>query len=74
MPHLTGKKYGDQLFDHIVKLGQEQGQKWLWLEVLEQNTSAIKFYARKGIKWQKDILFTSPKQQSTMYIMTKNLV
>ncbi|OTA15915.1 GNAT family acetyltransferase [Xenorhabdus vietnamensis] len=73
MPNLTGQKYGDQLFDHIMKLTHEQGQKWLWLEVLEQNTSAIKFYIRKGMKWQKSILYTSPKQQSTVYIMAKNL-
>lgn len=74
MPYLTGQKYGDQLFDHIVKLGQEQGQKWLWLEVLEQNVSAIKFYARKGMKWHKNIIFTSPKQQSTIHIMAKKLI
>ncbi|MBC8953299.1 GNAT family N-acetyltransferase [Xenorhabdus sp. PB62.4] len=73
MPHLTGQKYGDQLFDHVVKIAQEQRQKWLWLEVLEQNESAIKFYVRKGMKWHKNIIFTSPKQQSAMYIMTKKL-
>ncbi|AOM41896.1 GNAT family N-acetyltransferase [Xenorhabdus hominickii] len=73
MPHLTGQKYGDQLFDHVVKLCQEQEQEWLWLEVLEQNTSAIKFYVRKGLKWQKNIIFSSPKQKSTMHIMVKRL-
>ncbi|CAM3743220.1 GNAT family N-acetyltransferase [Xenorhabdus thuongxuanensis] len=73
MPKLTGQKYGDQLFDHVVKFGHEQGEKWLWLEALEQNTSAIKFYVRKGMKRQKDIIFSSPKQQSTMHIMAKKL-
>ncbi|MDC9594400.1 GNAT family N-acetyltransferase [Xenorhabdus sp. IM139775] len=73
MPTLTGQKQGDQLFDHAVKFGHEQGQKWLWLEVLAQNTSAIKFYVRKGLEWQKDIIFSSPKQQSTMHIMAKHL-
>ncbi|MBD2800130.1 GNAT family N-acetyltransferase [Xenorhabdus sp. M] len=72
-PHLTGKKYGDQLFDHIVAFGQERGQKWLWLEVLEKNPKAIRFYARKGMEWQKDIIFSSETQQSTMHIMAKNL-
>ncbi|MDC9589101.1 GNAT family N-acetyltransferase [Xenorhabdus sp. XENO-10] len=73
MPNLTGQKYGDQLFNHIVKLAHKQGQKWLWLEVLEQNTSAIKFYVRKGMAWQKSTTFTNSKQQSTIYIMVKNL-
>ncbi|WP_237385763.1 GNAT family N-acetyltransferase [Xenorhabdus sp. Sc-CR9] len=73
MPNQTGKKYGDQLFEHIVKLGQEKKQKWLWLDVLEQNTSAIKFYARKGMKFQSSTLFTTPKQQSTMYLMARHL-
>ncbi|OTA20541.1 GNAT family acetyltransferase [Xenorhabdus beddingii] len=73
MPHLTGQKQGNLLFDHLVKLGRERGQKWLWLEVLEQNTSAIKFYVRKGMKWQKDIIFSSPKQRSTVHIMVKNI-
>ncbi|MDE1496034.1 GNAT family N-acetyltransferase [Xenorhabdus bovienii] len=71
MPHQTGQKYGEQLFDHIVKLGQEQGLQWLWLDVLEQNTLAIKFYKRKGMKWYKNIIFSSPKQKSTLHIMTK---
>ncbi|MDX7986112.1 GNAT family N-acetyltransferase [Xenorhabdus sp. 12] len=73
IPHLTGKKYGEQLFDHVVKLGREWEQKWLWLEVLENNKNAIKFYANKGMQKQKDIVFTSPKQQSTLHIMTKKL-
>ncbi|MDC9603600.1 GNAT family N-acetyltransferase [Xenorhabdus griffiniae] len=73
LPKLTGQKYGDQLFDHVVKFGHEQEQKWLWLEVLEQNTFAIKFYVRKGLKQQKDIIFSSPKQQSIMHIMAKKL-
>ncbi|PHM44837.1 GNAT family acetyltransferase [Xenorhabdus mauleonii] len=74
IPHLTGKNYGEQLFDHVVTLGQEWGQKWLWLEVLEKNKYAIKFYAKKGMTWQKDILFSSSKQQSTLHIMTKKLL
>ncbi|MBD2784591.1 GNAT family N-acetyltransferase [Xenorhabdus sp. DI] len=73
MPKLTGQKQGDQLFDHIVKFCHKQGEKWLWLEVMAQNTSAIKFYVRKGLKWQKDIIFSSPKQQSILHIMAKNL-
>ncbi|WP_319925403.1 GNAT family N-acetyltransferase [Xenorhabdus littoralis] len=73
MPYLTGQKQGGQLFDHVVKLGQKLEQKWLWLEVLENNKHAIKFYARKGMKWQKNILFSSQKQQSILHIMTKNL-
>ncbi|PHM74089.1 GNAT family N-acetyltransferase [Xenorhabdus kozodoii] len=73
MPKLTGQKYGDQLFEHVVKFGYEHAQKWLWLEVLAQNTFAIKFYLRQGLKRQKEIIFSSPKQQSTMHIMAKKL-
>ncbi|WP_446470240.1 GNAT family N-acetyltransferase [Xenorhabdus stockiae] len=73
LPHLTGQNYGQQMFDYVEKLGQEQGQKWLWLEVLESNKQARKFYEKNGMTWYRDIIFTSPKQQSTLHIMIKKI-
>ncbi|WP_340610145.1 GNAT family N-acetyltransferase [Xenorhabdus bharatensis] len=73
LPRLTGKNYGQQMFDYIEKLGQEQNQKWLWLEVLESNKQARKFYEKNAMKWFRDIIFTSPKQQSTLHIMIKEI-
>jgi ribosomal protein S18 acetylase RimI-like enzyme len=73
MPHFTGQKYGAQMFDYIEKLSREKKQKWLWLEVLEQNKSARKFYEKKNMRWYRNILFTSPKQQSILHIMVKSI-
>ncbi|PHM70852.1 GNAT family N-acetyltransferase [Xenorhabdus sp. KJ12.1] len=73
LPHLTGQNYGQKMFGHVEKLGQEQGQKWLWLEVLESNKQAKKFYEKNEMKWYRDIIFTSTKQQSTLHIMIKEI-
>lgn len=68
-PDATGKHYGKQIFDKVIKLAQTRGESFLWLEVLAQNERAIKFYDRQGLQHIKDEIFESASQQSIVRIM-----
>jgi ribosomal protein S18 acetylase RimI-like enzyme len=39
---------GSWLLDEIKSLGREEGKKYLWLGVWEENGEAIRFYKRHG--------------------------
>lgn len=43
-----GKGLGSWLLDEIKSLGREEGKKYLWLGVWEENGEAIRFYKRHG--------------------------
>lgn len=45
---LQGKGLGSWLLERMKSLGREEGKKYLWLGVWEENREAIRFYERHG--------------------------
>jgi len=43
-PAETGKNYGQVMFNEITDMARNRGKDYLWLEVLEQNAGAYRFY------------------------------
>ncbi|MBF6635955.1 GNAT family N-acetyltransferase [Rouxiella silvae] len=72
-PEETGKGYGRTIFDEISLLARAHGQTFLWLQVLQQNTGARRFYESLGMKHVKDEIFSSATQQSIVHVMGKIL-
>ncbi|MCT4709090.1 GNAT family N-acetyltransferase [Enterobacteriaceae bacterium H11S18] len=68
-PAETRKRYGQLMFDEITELARRRGKKFLWLEVLEQNDRACKFYSKLGMRHIKDTYFKTTSQQSRLKIM-----
>lgn len=68
-PTATGKHYGKLMFEECVMRAQKRGKKYLWLEVLDQNERAYRFYETQGMQHIKDIAFKTPSQQSMLKIM-----
>lgn len=70
---ITGKKMGQQLFDHIVQLSTAKHQHQLWLEVLKLNQRALAFYLRQGLSIVDEDVFQTASQKVEMWIMAKPL-
>ncbi len=73
LPGETRKGYGEQLLAEIERLAQQRGERFIWLEVLDANPNARRFYHRLGFKHLKDTLFSTASQQSTLHILGKPL-
>ena len=71
LPEETGKGYGEQLISEAIRLAQARGETFFWLEVLEDNLSAFRFYTRQGFRHLTDMPFTTPSQQKMLHIMGK---
>lgn len=69
LPDRVGKKYGAMLFEAVIAEVKKRGETFLWLEVLENNPRARKFYESQGMRHIKDVLFTSATQSSKVHIM-----
>ncbi|WP_192457575.1 GNAT family N-acetyltransferase [Musicola keenii] len=69
----TGQHYGKQLFEYIVSLAQQRGEGFLWLEVLEGNARARKFYENLGFGYIKDTKLQTASQQSLLHILGMNI-
>ncbi|MEN4834467.1 GNAT family N-acetyltransferase, partial [Pantoea vagans] len=68
-PTETGKNYGKMMFEKFIVLAQSRGKKYLWLEVLEQNERAYRFYEKQGMLHIKDTVLKTASQQSTLKVM-----
>lgn len=73
LPGETGKGYGEHLINEIAREAQRRGETFFWLEVLDANPHAQRFYQRQGFTFIKSALFTTPSQQSTLHILGKAL-
>lgn len=73
LPGETGKGYGEVLFAEIVRMAQHRGETFFWLEVLDANPQAYRFYTRQGLAHLKDTIFSTRTQQSTLHILGKPL-
>lgn len=68
-PAETGKNYGQVMFNYITDMARSKGKTYLWLEVLEQNAGAYRFYQKQGMLCLKDVVFATASQQSILRIM-----
>ncbi|MBB1227948.1 GNAT family N-acetyltransferase [Pantoea pleuroti] len=68
-PTETGKNYGKIMFEKFIVLAQSRGKNYLWLEVLEQNERAYRFYEKQGMLHIKDTVLRTASQQSTLKVM-----
>lgn len=73
MPGETGKGYGEAFWQAILREARAENETWLWLEVLEANAGARRFYDARGLKMLTQTLFSSATQQSVLFIMGKAL-
>jgi len=73
LPSSTGKGYGEELFNEVIRRARAQGETFFWLEVLEANAQARRFYERQGLRHLHDILFSTASQQSTLHILGKSI-
>lgn len=71
LPQATGKGYGEIVIQDVIHRAREHGERFLWLEVLDANPQARRFYERQGLKHLHDTVFSTASQQSTMHIMGK---
>lgn len=65
----TGKHFGQQLLDAVIHSARLQGEDYFWLEVLDQNIRARKFYEFNGLMPVKQSLFCSATQTSTIHFL-----
>lgn len=68
-PTETGKNYGKRMFEKFIVLAQSRGKKYLWLEVLEQNERAYRFYEKQGMVHIKDTVLRTASQECTLKVM-----
>lgn len=73
LPGETRKGYGERLLAEIERLAQQRGETFIWLEVLDANPNAQRFYLRQGFTHLKDTTFRTASQQSTLHILGKSL-
>lgn len=73
LPGETGKSYGARMLAEIERLAQQRGERFIWLEVLDANPNAYRFYLRQGFMPIKQTLFCTASQKSTLNILGKPL-
>lgn len=71
LPQATGKGYGEAVIQDVIRRAREHGERFLWLEVLEANAQARRFYERQGLAHLHDTVFSTASQQSTLHILGK---
>ena len=61
------------MFNSITDMARSRGKDYLWLEVLEQNAGAYRFYQKQGMLCVNNVLFETASQQSILRIMGMSL-
>lgn len=73
LPGETGKQYGEQLFAEVVRQAKAHGETRIRLDVLADNPRARQFYEQQGMRFVKDVYFSTPSQTATLHVMEKQL-
>lgn len=68
-PSCTNQHYGQQIISRVIDLARSQEQTFLWLEVLEQNERACRFYEKQGMRFIKEVVFETASQRSVLKVM-----
>ncbi|NIF48573.1 GNAT family N-acetyltransferase [Enterobacter sp. Ap-1006] len=72
-PGETGKNYGKLIFEEMLRLARRREQHYLWLQVLEGNEGARRFYEAQGMRHLTNETFSSATQASTLYILGRSI-
>ncbi|MBN5181764.1 GNAT family N-acetyltransferase [Serratia marcescens] len=73
LPGHAGNGYGQRLFEQVQQRAIERRQKTLWLEVLQRNTGAQRFYQRQGLSICGETCYTSAQGSIGIWYMSKAL-
>ena len=68
-----GKKVGQLLFDHALKLATQMKLLYVWLGVWEKNVKAINFYQKNGFVAFDQHIFKLGDDEQTDIMMKKQL-
>lgn len=68
-----GKGLGSLLMNHIITFLSNMNKEYVWLEVLDNNERAKKFYSRHGFEIHRQRPFNNGKIQTEIIIMKKRL-
>lgn len=69
----TGKGYGKQIVEVIMQYSKDRGYQYFWLEVLEQNERACRFYENQGLVYISNSTFIAGSREITLKVMGKAL-
>lgn len=73
LDRFQGLGLGKALFEHSLKLAQQQRLRYIWLGVWEQNTKAIAFYQSRGFYKFANHPFKLGDDLQTDYLMRLDL-
>ncbi|CAI0717036.1 Protease synthase and sporulation negative regulatory protein PAI 1 [Serratia entomophila] len=73
LPGYAGNGYGQRLFEQVQQRAIDRRQKTLWLEVLQRNTGAQRFYQRQGLSICGETCYTSAQGSIGIWYMSKTL-
>lgn len=73
LPGHAGNGYGQHLFEQVQQRAIDRRQKTLWLEVLQRNTRAQRFYQRQGLSMCGETCYTSAQGSIGIWYMSKAL-
>lgn len=73
LPDYAGRGFGRQFFEQVQRRAIERQQKTLWLEVLQRNTGAQRFYQRQGLSICGETCYTSAQGSIGIWYMSKAL-
>jgi ribosomal protein S18 acetylase RimI-like enzyme len=69
--HAVGQGIGAKLLEECVRQMGELGLELIWLNVLERNAGAARFYARHGFETVATEQFTTDRGSEPMLLMVK---
>lgn len=73
LPQFTGQGLGQAIFNFISTQLKQQQEKCFWLEVLQDNLAAKKFYLRQGMQIVSDGHYQYTRQKHHLHIMYQAL-
>lgn len=69
-----GKKVGQLLYDKALEAAREQGKKYIWLGVWEENQKAVGFYRKNGFTEFDKHIFRLGNDEQIDLMMKKVLI
>ncbi len=72
LSEFQGKKVGQALFSHALKIANEDGCQYIWLGVWEKNHKALNFYRKNGFVEFDRHIFRIGDDEQTDFLMKRN--
>jgi len=73
IPEGGSRGWGQRMMARIVEQAAAQKQPFVWLEVLEENERAIRFYQRNGFQAIEKTFYRSASQTTALFIMRREI-